>query len=166
MGLVFLQDPWWQLRVGGLKPASSSSYYVSSWQCNITFLSSGFSNGFAYIFAYMKDTSSFMRHLGPSYSLTGGGNPAICMSLSTSYSTALLLLWSCPVSPCSGWWWRVEEAPCSAAAPGGGGEYPEALRTQRAATSEQLPQLRKTLSLGISKHQGTLWEGRTVRDAA
>lgn len=46
----------------------------------------------------------------------------------------------------------MEEAPCSAAAPRGGGEYPEGPQGQRAVTSEQLPQLQKTPFRG---HQQT-----------
>lgn len=46
----------------------------------------------------------------------------------------------------------MEEALGSAAAPKGGGEYPKGPRAQKAATSEQLPQLQKSPSPG---HQQT-----------
>lgn len=90
VGLVFLQDHWRQIWVGGHKSVSISSYCVGSWQC-ITFLRGALGMALCTYF--------FMRHLESFYSLTGRGNPDICMALCTNYSIALLLLWSCPVSP-------------------------------------------------------------------
>lgn len=55
MGLVFLQDHWRQIWVGGHKSVFIPSYCVGSWQC-ITFLSKCFSNGFVYFFIRLWGT--------------------------------------------------------------------------------------------------------------